>query len=71
MEDPLDVDSDLYVTLADAMRRTGRTRWSIARWVKAGQVRTLTVGDVKGYHVQDLADAEAAAHYNLTRTRNQ
>lgn len=69
--DPLDVDSDEYVTLAAAMRRTSRSRRTIGRWVKAGHVRTMDVGDVKGYHVQDLVDAEAAAHYNAARTRKQ
>nr|WP_143545538.1 hypothetical protein [Rhodococcus sp. 15-1154-1] len=71
IDDPMDIDTEEYVTLADAMRRTGKSRRTIGRWVKAGQVRTLDIGDVKGFHVQDLADAEANAHYNAARTRKQ
>jgi predicted site-specific integrase-resolvase len=69
--DPLDVDSDQYVTLAEAVRRTSRSRPTILRWVKAGTVRTIERQGVRGFHLADLVDAEAAAHYNAARTRKQ
>lgn len=67
--DPLDVDSDQYVTLAEAVRRTSRSRPTILRWVKAGTVRTIERRGVRGFHLADLVDAEAAAHYNAAQTR--
>ncbi|WP_143546458.1 hypothetical protein [Rhodococcus sp. 14-2496-1d] len=69
--DPLDVDSDQYVTLAVAVRRTSRSRQTILRWVKAGTVRTIKREGVRGFHLADLVDAEASAHYNAARTRKQ
>lgn len=71
MNDPLDVDSAEYVTLAAAMKRTSRSRRTIGRWVKSGAVRVLDLGDVRGYHLDDLLDAEAQAHANATRVRTQ
>ncbi|WP_206489295.1 hypothetical protein [Rhodococcus sp. KRD162] len=67
--DPLDVDSDQYVTLAEAQRRTSRSRRTVLRWVKAGTVRTIERQGLRGFHLADLVDAEAAAHYNAARTR--
>ena len=69
MNDPLDVDTERYVTLTDAMRLTRRSRPTIIRWVKAGAVRTLRRDGVRGYHLDDLIDAEAKAHTNQARTR--
>ncbi|MGB7237123.1 MAG: hypothetical protein WBD41_14205 [Rhodococcus sp. (in: high G+C Gram-positive bacteria)] len=71
MTDPLDVDSDRYMTLRDTMRHTGRSRVTIMRWVKQGKVRTLDVFGVRGFNRADIDDAEAEAHYNQDQTRKQ
>lgn len=69
MTDLLDVDTDEYVTLRQAMRLTGRSRDTIRRWVKRGTVQTIHADGVVGYSVNDLRDTEAQAHQNQTRTR--
>lgn len=63
--DLLDVDTDEYVTLREAMRLTGRSRDTIRRWVQRGTVQTVRAGGVVGYSVNDLRDTEAQAHQNL------
>ncbi|ORJ92588.1 hypothetical protein A6F55_23790 [Prescottella equi] len=65
MTDLLDIDTDEYVTLREAMRLTGRSRPTILRWAKAGAVTTMKADGVVGYSANDLRDAEARAHQNL------
>lgn len=69
MGDPFDVDSPTWVTLRQAMSHTNRTRFTIARWVKAGHVRTAEHHGVRAYCLEDLVDAERLMHRRQQATR--
>lgn len=67
--DPLDVESESWVSLREAMSRTHRSRPTILRWVKAGLVRTIDRVGARVYCAEDLADAEAEMHRRQLATR--
>jgi len=50
----LDIDTPEYVTLAQAMEITGRSRRTILRWHEAGQVERIRKAGMRVYNLWDL-----------------
>jgi hypothetical protein len=65
----LDTDTPEYVTLAQAMEYTGRSRRTILRWHAAGQVERIRREGMRVYNLWDLQIQVVAAEQQQQATR--